>query len=93
MTRKRHRGQAYVEPVVHWIVYRPGKNEKKHAYAALYFESYSEASSTWGIDKGRAIRFSSQADAQRAIDRTTANWEDRGLVESLLIVPSDTVTT
>jgi len=93
MTRKKHRGRAYVESVVHWIVYRPGKHEKKHSYAAVYFESYNETSSVWGIDKGRAIRFLSQTEAQRALDEATVNWKDRDYAESFLIVPSDTVTT
>jgi hypothetical protein len=92
MTRKKRRGQAYVEPIVHWIVYRPGKDAKKHSYATVYLESYSEASSVWGIDKGRAIRFRSLDDAQRALGDATINWEDHALAESFLIVPSDTVT-
>jgi hypothetical protein len=94
MTRKkRHHGQAYVEPIVHWIVYRPGKAEKKHSYNAVYLEAFSERTSTWGIDKGRAIRFTSRAAAEEAFESTTAGWEDRDLVDSCQIVPSDTVTT
>jgi len=94
VTRKnRHRGRAYVEPVVYWIVYHPGKHEKKHNYSATYFESFNEASTTWSIDKDRAIRFFSREAAEQAFCQATADWEDRGYAEGFEIVPADTVTT
>lgn len=89
MTRKKkHRGLAYVEPVVRWIVYRPGKREKKHEYSALYLTSIDNASATsWSIDKRHAIRFLSRDAAECPTNEW--RWQD----QTLQIVPSDTVTT
>lgn len=94
MTRKkRHRGQAYVEQIVRWIVYHPGKYEKKHSYAATYLEAFSERSSTWGCDKSRAIRFLSRDDAEHVFRQATDGWKDRSYADGFQIVPADTVTT
>lgn len=95
MTRKnRHRGQAYVEPVVYWIVYHPGKHEKKHSYGATYFEAFHEGvSSMWGGDKSRAIRFLSREHAKTTFEEATAGWKDYSYTNGFVIVPADEVTT
>lgn len=94
MTRKnRHRGQGFVETNVYWIVYSPGKHEKKHHYAATYFEALGENFSAWGVDKGRAIRFLTRDAAERTFKEATDCWKDRAHVSRFQIVPADEVTT
>jgi hypothetical protein len=92
MTRKkRHHGRTYVEPIVYWIVYHPGKNEKKLRHAATYFEAFDERTSTWGVEKARAIRFFSHELAEQAFKEAAAAWKDRAYPDGFMIVPADTV--